>query len=191
LKPGLGRDEFERRIQDGTVAECIHRVPVKAGDVMFLPSGRVHAIGAGLVIFEIQQNSDTTYRVFDWNRAGTDGKPRELHIPESLASIDFRDIEPGLVDSPFFTSGLFRIRSLVRNPLFRVDVFRALSQDAIKFRQSRLRIIGVLEKKVVVTDGTESLELEPGEFSLIPASVKTAEVRAEPDARFLLTEPGD
>ena len=61
---------------------------------MFLPSGRVHAIGAGLVIFEIQQNSDTTYRVFDWNRVGLDGKPRELHVAQSLASIDFNDFEP-------------------------------------------------------------------------------------------------
>ena len=58
----------KKRIQDGTVAECFHRIPVKTGDAMFLPSGRVHAIGAGNVIFEIQQNSDTTYRVFDWNR---------------------------------------------------------------------------------------------------------------------------
>ncbi len=74
-------------------------MPVKAGDAMFLPSGRVHAIGAGLVIFEIQQNSDTTYRVFDWNRVGLDGKPRELHVAESLASIDFNDFEPGLVQS--------------------------------------------------------------------------------------------
>ena len=58
---------------------------------MFLPSGRCHAIGGGNVIFEIQQNSDTTYRVFDWNRVEADGKPRQLHIPESLASIDFED----------------------------------------------------------------------------------------------------
>ena len=67
---------------------------------MFLPSGRVHAIGAGLVIFEIQQNSDTTYRVFDWNRVGLDGRPRELHVAESLASIDFRDFEPAAGSKP-------------------------------------------------------------------------------------------
>ncbi|MGC3956455.1 MAG: class I mannose-6-phosphate isomerase [Verrucomicrobiota bacterium] len=97
LKRGVTRADFERRIGDGTVAECFHRAPVKAGDSMFLPSGRVHAIGAGLVIFEIQQNSDTTYRVFDWNRVGLDGKPRELHVPQSLASIDFNDFEPALV----------------------------------------------------------------------------------------------
>jgi mannose-6-phosphate isomerase class I len=70
LKRGVTRAEFEKKISDGSVADCFHRVPVRAGDTMFLPSGRVHAIGDGLVIFEIQQNSDTTYRVFDWNRVG-------------------------------------------------------------------------------------------------------------------------
>ena len=89
LKRGVTRAEFEKKIADGTVADCFHRIPVKAGDTMFLPSGRVHAIGDGLVIFEIQQNSDTTYRVFDWNRVGLDGQPRALHVAQSLASIDF------------------------------------------------------------------------------------------------------
>ena len=95
-KRGVTRDEFERKTGDGTVAECFHHLVVKPGDVMFLPSGRVHALGAGSVLFEIQQNSDTTYRVFDWNRVGLDGKPRDLHIPQSLASIDFNDFEAAL-----------------------------------------------------------------------------------------------
>src|SRR5206468_3104170 len=73
LKKGVTRSQFEAAVANGTIADRVHRLPVKAGDVMFLPSGRLHAIGAGNVIFEIQQNSDTTYRVFDWNRTGTDG----------------------------------------------------------------------------------------------------------------------
>src|SRR5208282_2442170 len=77
LKRGVTRRQFEQAIRDATVAECFHRLQVRAGDALFLPSGRVHALGAGLVVFEIQQNSDTTYRVFDWDRVGLDGKPRE------------------------------------------------------------------------------------------------------------------
>jgi mannose-6-phosphate isomerase len=73
LKRGATRAEFERKIEDGTVAECFHRLPVQKGDCMFLHSGRVHALGAGSVVFEIQQNSDTTYRVYDWHRVGLDG----------------------------------------------------------------------------------------------------------------------
>lgn len=96
VKSGVTRDDFERALRDGSVEEKVHRVPVQAGDTMFIPSGRVHAIGAGNVIVEVQQNSDTTYRVFDWNRVGLDGKERALHIAESLRSIDFQDTEPAL-----------------------------------------------------------------------------------------------
>jgi mannose-6-phosphate isomerase len=112
LRRGMTRAEFESRLQTGDVAGCFHRIAVRAGDTMFLPSGRVHAIGAGLVIFEIQQNSDTTYRVFDWNRVGLDGRPRELHVEESMASIDFDDFEPGLVDTSWEERQGARARSL-------------------------------------------------------------------------------
>jgi len=94
LKNGVTRDDFEKAIANGTVAGCVHEITPVAGDSIFIPSGRLHAIGAGFLIHEIQQNSDTTYRVFDWNRLGLDGKPRELHLGESLASIDFQDFEP-------------------------------------------------------------------------------------------------
>ena len=97
LKKGVTRANFERKLAHQTVAECFHRIAVREGDAMFLPSGRVHALGAGTVIFEVQQNSDTTYRVFDWNRLDRDGKARELHVPQSLASIDFGDFELSLV----------------------------------------------------------------------------------------------
>jgi mannose-6-phosphate isomerase len=96
LKHGVTRADFERAIADGSVADCVHAIEPRPGDSIFIPSGRLHAIGAGFLIHEIQQNSDTTYRVFDWNRLGLDGKPRELHVAESLASIDFDDFEPAM-----------------------------------------------------------------------------------------------
>ncbi len=96
FRRGTTRADFEGALGEGRAAELLHRVPVRAGDAMFIPSGRCHAIGAGCLIAEIQQNSDTTYRVFDWNRTGLDGKPRALHVAESLASIDFDDHEPAL-----------------------------------------------------------------------------------------------
>ena len=96
LKNGVTRDDFERSIAAGTVAECVHAITPEPGESIFIASGRLHAIGAGFLIHEIQQNSDTTYRVFDWNRLGLDGQPRELHVGESLASIDFQDFEPSM-----------------------------------------------------------------------------------------------
>lgn len=96
LKAGTTREQFEQALASGRCANLLHRIVTKPGDCIFIPSGRVHAIGAGNVIVEIQQNSDTTYRVFDWNRTGLDGKPRALHVSESLRSIDFSDYEPEL-----------------------------------------------------------------------------------------------
>ena len=99
LKKGVSRNQFEQALQNGTVEETLHSVRAHTGESIFIPSGRLHAIGEGLVIVEVQQNSDTTYRVFDWNRRGLDGKPRDLHIKESLDSIDFNDFEPALTPS--------------------------------------------------------------------------------------------
>ena len=96
LKAGVDQALFESALAGGRVAELLHVLEPRPGDVLFLPSGRLHAIGAGLVVFEIQQNSDTTYRVFDWNRPGLDGRPRALHLRESLRSIRFDDVEPAL-----------------------------------------------------------------------------------------------
>jgi len=96
LKRGVTREDFEKAIDQGTVADCVHAISPQPGDSIFIASGRLHAIGAGFLIHEIQQNSDTTYRVFDWNRLGLDGKPRELHVAQSLASIDFNDFEPAM-----------------------------------------------------------------------------------------------
>lgn len=97
LCAGVTRPAFAAALEAGEdVSGLLHRIDVQAGDTLLIPSGRVHAIGAGCQIVEIQQNSDTTYRVFDFDRPGLDGQPRELHVPESLLCIDFSDIEPAL-----------------------------------------------------------------------------------------------
>lgn len=113
LKDGVDRASFEQALSHGQVAETIQTLTTQNGDAIFIPSGRVHAIGAGNLIVEVQQNSDTTYRVFDWNRLGLDGKPRELHVEESLASIDFTDTAPQFATSHGET--------LIACPYFRVE----------------------------------------------------------------------
>lgn len=94
LRAGVGKGEFEKALGGGKVSECFHRLKTEPGQAMFLPSGRVHAIGAGNVILEIQQNSDTTYRVDDWGRKDGKGNTRELHVREALSSIRWDDVEP-------------------------------------------------------------------------------------------------
>ena len=102
FRAGVDRDAFNAAIERGEVPGLLHRIPVQAGDTLFIPSGRCHAIGGGCLIVELQQNSDTTYRVFDWDRMGLDGKPRALHLEESRLSINFADHEPALAppDTP-------------------------------------------------------------------------------------------
>jgi mannose-6-phosphate isomerase len=188
LKRGVTRAEFEKKIADGSVADCFHRVPVRAGDTMFLPSGRVHAIGAGLVIFEIQQNSDTTYRVFDWNRTGLDGKPRELHIAQSLASIDFNDFEPKLVETGFITDGQVQKRVLVDDPLFNVETWKLNSGARGLLKPGKLQIVAVTKGEIVIQGGSASVNLSTGQFSLIPAILDRTEITAKSDAALLRVE---
>ena len=190
LKRGVTRAEFERKISDGSVADCFHRIPVKAGDTMFLPSGRVHAIGDGLVIFEIQQNSDTTYRVFDWNRVGLDGQPRELHIAQSLASIDFNDFEPKLVPANYRPGPSFKFRQLVEDPLFNAQELVFENAGSVKLAGQYLRIIAVTQGAAVIADDGSGLAapLKAGDFCLIPACLKNVEVRAVANTSLLCTE---
>jgi len=158
LRRGVTRAAFEAALTAGDdVAAMLHRVPVQRGDVMFLPSGRVHAIGAGNVIVEIQQNSDTTYRVFDFNRPGLDGRPRELHVPESLASIDWDDFDPALVEP--------RGEELVHNEIFRVD---RLSLDRPRVVSSPSSCAVLISVEGSVSCGGS--EFPPGRLFLVPAA---------------------
>jgi mannose-6-phosphate isomerase len=97
LKPGVSRSAFERAVADGTAEACLNKIPAASGDSILVSSGQVHAIDAGNLILEIQQNSDTTYRLYDWGRVGLDGKPRKLHLDESLRSILWHGDPPELV----------------------------------------------------------------------------------------------
>ena len=185
LKHGATRGDFEEKVRRGTVAECFHRINVRSGDAIMLPSGRVHAIGAGLVIFEIQQNSDTTYRVFDWNRAGMDGKPRELHVEQSLASIDFNDFEPSLIRSEFAAAAADQVRPLARDRLFTVEAHQTEAGARVPLRPNTLQIILMLAGEAQLQDATGSVDLATGQCALIPASLGQPCLRAQTAAAFL------
>lgn len=97
LKPGVTPAAFREALEKEALEPLVCRLPASRGDSLFVRSGRLHAIDAGNLILEIQENSDTTYRVYDWGRVGLDGKPRQLHVEESMQSIDFEDTEPELL----------------------------------------------------------------------------------------------
>jgi mannose-6-phosphate isomerase len=156
LKHGVLRSDFESALATGEVLELLHWIPSYPDGYIFIPGGRLHAIGAGNVMFEIQQNSDTTYRVFDWNRLGVDGAPRQLHVEESLRCIDFNDFEPALGQSDAET--------LVACDWFRVDRW-LLDQGRQANRQPRFSIFQVVTG--VVSFGTRFFRR--GDLFLVPA----------------------
>ncbi|MGO8701971.1 MAG: type I phosphomannose isomerase catalytic subunit [Limisphaerales bacterium] len=185
LKKGVSRVEFERKLAGQTVAECFHRIAVHRGDAMFLPSGRVHALGAETVIFEVQQNSDTTYRVFDWNRVDRGGKGRELHLPQSLASINFSDFEPPLLAGDFVPGRPGMIRRLVKNELFEVNLRKLESGEQMPVSDGRMQIVGVLEGTVRIAGEGPSVALAAGQFCLVPASCARGEFLVQGKGSFL------
>ncbi len=190
LRTGTTRAEFERRLHDGSVAECFHRLRVNRGDAMFLPSGRVHALGAGSVIFEVQQNSDTTYRVFDWNRLGLDNKPRELHVEQALASIAFDDFEPALASAHFTETLTERSRVLAEAPgAFRMSEHRLRLGASTILDRAGLFILGIVEGEIVLRSANTELPLTAGQFALVPASVERVELRAKTEVTFLHAAP--
>lgn len=157
MRAGVTREAFEAALEAGEdVSTMLHRVDVAPGDAIFIPSGRVHAIGAGCLIMEIQQNSDTTYRVFDFNRPGLDGEPRELHVEASMASIDWDDVEPPLHagDGP-----------IADNAFFRVQV-RPLSGPTVVGAPGECAVVAVVDGDVTCGDAS----FRPGDFFLVPAS---------------------
>jgi len=143
-----------------------------------------------LVIFEIQQNSDTTYRVSDWNRLGLDGKPREVHVAQSLASIDFGDFEPDLVRGQSRAEGATKVWSLVRDPLFTVEVWLSSAAASWSLAPGRMRLIGVVAGRLQVVSSRGALALLPGQFCLLPAALSAIELRAESGTSCLQAEAG-
>ena len=190
LKAGVTRAVFQAAIASGRVAECFHRIAVQAGDSMFLPSGRVHAIGAGLVIFEIQQNSDTTFRVHDWDRVGLDGTPRELHLSESLASIDFNDFEPPLIRTEPVRTDMFEVRVLVDHLLFNTRLVHANAAGEWRPQPSQLQVLACVRGSIRIRGCGTFEMLRAGDFCLLPANLTDAAVESSSDTSFLVVAAG-
>jgi mannose-6-phosphate isomerase len=130
---------------------------------MFLPAGRLHAVGAGNLLVEIQQNSDTTYRVFDWNRVDENGKARQLHVDQALQCINFDDIEPKLIEP--------KGELLVRHELFEIQKWDLNSPREIA-PLGQFAIIGCLTGLLRCSD----IDFAPGKFCLLPASSRDRQV---------------
>jgi len=159
LNKAMTRDQFEVALHAGTVAEHVHTIRVKEGDAMFLPAGRLHAVGAGNFLVEIQQNSDTTYRVFDWDRVEDKGRPRQLHADQALECVDFSDCKPQLLRP--------KGELLLKHALFEIQKWNLDSSREITPRGQfaiACCLTGSLRCAVV--------DFAAGEFFLVPAQLQ-------------------
>ena len=184
LKKAITPDEYEARVRNHTITEVLARHEIAPGDVFFLPAGRIHAIGAGAFVAEIQQTSDLTYRIYDYGRLGFDGKPRELHIEQAKEVIDYKvypsyrteyseikDVETPLVKCKYFTTSLF-------------DLDRSCFKDLSGLDSFLIVMCVKGEGSLVDSEGDGSISEVPvrqGETVLIPAASKGIEFRPSSD----------
>ena len=176
FKQTITPEEYQRRIADGTIVEVLADHPVKAGDVFYLPAGRVHAICGGILLAEVQQSSDVTYRIYDYNRPGMDGKPRELHTELAAKALDYR-VERNyrteysetdnraiqVVDSPYFDVRVMEITDSFHRNLLKYDSFiitMCIEGDCLL----RVRSTG------------DEITLRAGHTALIPAAIADYDV---------------
>jgi mannose-6-phosphate isomerase len=161
----ITRDKFEGTLRDGTVMDHVYRVRVRTGDAVFLPAGRVHAVGAGNLLIEIQQNSDTTYRAFDWDRTDpATGTKRELHVKQAVQCIDFQDVRPKLIQSEDELLISYRFFEIRRWNLNQARESAPLGQFAI---------ICCLTGNLSCASAT----LRPGEFLIVPAHLEDRQLK--------------
>ena len=166
----VGKEEFRRRISDKTLEEVLNRVPVRAGDVFFITAGTLHAIGAGILIAEIQQNSNYTYRIYDYGRLGNDGKPRELHIEQALDVT--RTVPPersAKPEGPLETLSGYRRRLLARCGIFTVYWLEAGEAPLTADEKSFHSLVCLDGDALLLRDGQPVLSIRKGDSVFVPA----------------------
>jgi len=171
LKKGVTRETFEQALKKNALEPLVHTFPVQTGESIFIPSGRLHAIGGGNLILEIQQNSDTTYRVYDWGRVGLDGKPRQLHIEESLKSTDFNDFEPETIKTGNDSE------VLVQNDAFNLRKKVLEVGETLRFKAGSPIILSMLVGSLEADSGSA---LRRGDKALLAASTGFQFTAVEP-----------
>jgi mannose-6-phosphate isomerase len=197
LRAGLDRASLAREIAAGRMRDCLHSFEPKARDCVFIPAGTVHALGAGLLVAEIQQASDTTYRLYDWDRVGPDGKSRQLHVEQALDVIDYQatavvPVAPKLTEKPF-------VQRLVACNKFVLDRWEFEGEQVLG-ADGRFHIVTMLAGMIELDwegeapakpSGTAQQELRPpeplrlGETILLPASSGSVTLTARPSCTLL------
>lgn len=169
FKKEVTKEEFASRIKDNTLLEITQSVPVKKGDVFFIEAGTLHAIGKGILIAEIQQNSNTTYRIYDYGRVGADGKPRELHIDKAVEVTDLCPAKPYPVTEAFEENGAVK-RLLSKCEYFTVYSVDVAEKACFNADETSFHNVLILEGNAELVCGDTTLALKKGDSVFVPAN---------------------
>ena len=184
LKEGVTQSDFEHHLTAGTVEETLHMIPATVGDCIFVPAGTVHALGPGIVLAEIQQQSNLTFRLHDWGRVGGDGKPREIHVEQALNCIDFTRGPVNPVSPVPLFDGEHHFEELIRCDYFVVRRHSAVDQFRLKL-DDRFRIIMLLNGSANLKTSLGNMELSKGNTVLLSASLPDATFQPKERISFL------
>jgi mannose-6-phosphate isomerase len=180
FKPGVNESRFREALATGKVGDLLKQVSVHQGDVIYIPGGCVHTIGAGGLILEVQQNSDTTYRVFDWDRVGTDGKPRELHIEQALKVIQWQGIAATHQSMPSVPAEAPQKGNLIverlRTPYFRFEELSVAGTLDCPLDTRSFHALFLEKGLVRIKAGSMLMDVNPGTTILMPDCLKKYEM---------------
>jgi mannose-6-phosphate isomerase len=190
LLPGIDETRLREALATQSVADCLHHFEPHPGDCVFLPAGTVHAVGGGVLLAEVQQTSDATFRLFDWNRCDTQGNSRKLHIEEALACIDWQrgPVEP-IRTNCFDTATLKRMpqdfrQSLVRCSYFHLE-YRRETKPFTCGGEGKLQLVIPLQGRACLPLPHQEEVVTLGQAWLLPAAMPAAECQPDPDFAFL------
>lgn len=181
FKKDTKKEQFVEALSNSTAEDLCHRISAKPHDSVFVESGRIHAIDGGNLILEIQQNSDTTYRVYDWGRSGLDGKPRDLHIKQSLASIDFDDFEPTSLQTNIEQG----IHTIAKCDHFRIRKFNIAKNNSVLIKKQNEDCVILSPITGKIHCHNESL---PIGYSSLSPYISKCEIVAEENSTLLVTD---
>ena len=188
FRPGVDRQSFESAARNGEAERWLHRVPARVGDVFVVPAGSVHALGPGVLVAEIQQSSDTTYRIHDWGRLDHDGRPRSLHLERALQVLDYSLVAPNPAQPRASERDGWRIEELASCRYFRTERLTAAGDASFAGNCSgeTFEIWGVIAGGAILeAEEAEPLELAAVSWTLLPAALGRYSVRASAGAALL------
>jgi len=169
VKEGVSKDDFAKAVEEGNIGACLNPMPVEAGDVINIPAGLLHAIGEGILLVEVQQNSDTTYRVYDWDRVDENGKSRDLHIAKSIEVINFdSEKEPEKVRGIKMEFEDYQVVRYIANDYCAVDKI-VLNGHLKHSTNDKFHVFNVVEGSMKIKYRDMVVEMEAGESVLLPA----------------------